>query len=224
MLSRLMSKLQAMNRKAVPFDASRFNDPVAVRTAWAPLKSGGSNFRAQKLVRATPYRIEIRASAEAVFFYSIFLLGGLAALSGITYVNYSQGRLGLNMNTIMPVVFGTIFAAVGGVMLYFGTIPVVFDKMRGMCWKGRRGPPGYPGNAGRRVMENYTALDRVHALQIISELCSGKNSTYYSYELNLVLEDGERINVADHGKLDKLRADAVALSQFLGKPLWDTTV
>ena len=52
---------------------------------------------------------------------------------------------------------------------------------------------------------------------------SGSKSSYTSYELNLVLDDGSRINVVDHGNLDRLRGDATTLSRFLSKPVWDAT-
>jgi hypothetical protein len=55
----------------------------------------------------------------------------------------------------------------------------------------------------------------------LTEYVSGNKSSYYSYELNLVLDDGSRINVVDHGNLERLRSDAQTLSQFLGKPVWD---
>ena len=44
-----------------------------------------------------------------------------------------------------------------------------------------------------------------------------------SYELNVVLQDGSRRNVVDHGNLDALRADARELAMFLVVPLWDAT-
>jgi hypothetical protein len=39
-----------------------------------------------------------------------------------------------------------------------------------------------------------------------------------------VLEDAGRVNVVDHGSIDKLRQDAGKLAQFPGKPVWDATV
>lgn len=63
-------------------------------------------------------------------------------------------------------------------------------------------------------------LKKVHALQLISEYVRGDKSSYYSYELNLVLKDGERINVIDHGDRSAIQRDAQALAGFLGKPLW----
>jgi hypothetical protein len=55
----------------------------------------------------------------------------------------------------------------------------------------------------------------------LCEYVTGNKSSYYSYELNLVLDDGRRINVIDHGNLDRLRSDAQPLSRFLDKPVWD---
>ena len=66
-------------------------------------------------------------------------------------------------------------------------------------------------------------LSSIHALQLLSEFISGSKSSYYSYELKLVLHDGSRINVVDQGNLERLRSDANTLSQFLDKPVWDAT-
>ena len=38
---------------------------------------------------------------------------------------------------------------------------------------------------------------------------------------NLVLADGSRVNVVDHGDLGQVRADAAMLAEFLSVPLWD---
>jgi len=73
-------------------------------------------------------------------------------------------------------------------------------------------------------------LEDVHALQVIAECCSrrqthssGRTTTvaHFSYELNLVLGNAKRVNVVDHGNLPKLRKDAQALAEFLDKPVWD---
>ena len=61
----------------------------------------------------------------------------------------------------------------------------------------------------------------VRALQLLPELVRGDKSSYYSYELNLVLSDGTRRNVVDHGSLAKLREDAAQLSARLNLPIWD---
>jgi hypothetical protein len=64
-------------------------------------------------------------------------------------------------------------------------------------------------------------LEDVYAIQLLSEYCCGNESRFYSYELNLVLKDGGRMNVIDHGNRAVLREQARELSLFLGKPVWD---
>jgi len=53
------------------------------------------------------------------------------------------------------------------------------------------------------------------------ERLGSREETYISYELNLVLRDGSRLNITDHGHLKSLRPEAVRLAEFLDVPLWD---
>jgi hypothetical protein len=70
-------------------------------------------------------------------------------------------------------------------------------------------------------MKYFARLEEIHALQLVAENCRSDNDTYRSYELNLILKDGKRINVVDHGNESKLREDAQTLSRFIEKPVWD---
>ena len=113
---------------------------------------------------------------------------------------------------------GLALMAVGGFLFYQGTAPIVFDQRTGFFWKGRKTPDVI---IGQESLKHFTELDQIHALQLISEYCRGNKSSYYSYELNLVLEDGKRVVVVDHGSKKGIREDAGTLSEFLGKPVWD---
>lgn len=64
-------------------------------------------------------------------------------------------------------------------------------------------------------------LDDICAIQLISEYCSGDDSSYYSYELNLVLKDASRINVIDHGNKTRILEDTQILADFLDVPVWN---
>ena len=61
----------------------------------------------------------------------------------------------------------------------------------------------------------------VHAVQLLREFVQGNKNSYDSYEINLVCNDGRRLNVTDHGTLHAIREDAHALGDFLGVPIWD---
>ncbi|ABW66575.1 hypothetical protein [Desulfosudis oleivorans] len=220
MLKKLTQALQSMaGQRLHTFDPSSLGDPVALQTGWTPARSGGASFRTHKLVAVNPDRLEFRPAGGAMLFYLIFLLAGLGILIGFSAQKISSGGLAFDLDTILPIAVGAVFAAVGGGLLYFGTLPVVFDRRNGFFWKGRTAPHEV---MNRRALKHFAGLKEIHALQLISEHCTGNKSSYYSYELNLVLKDGRRINVVDHGSRDKLREDAKTLSEFLQKPVWDT--
>lgn len=223
MLRRLVQKLKRLTVEAVPFDPSGLGDDIALRTEWGPAKGGGASFGTHRLEQVDPYRTEFRPTRGAMAFYLLFVLVGLAVIVGFAIANMSRG-LPANWSSavplVVPVVFGSVFTIVGGGMLYVGAAPIVFDKRRGDYWKGRVAP--YEVST-RREMKDHVKLERIHALQIISEYCRSDKSSYYSYELNLVLDDGSRMNVIDHGNQSQLRDDAHALAAFLDKPVWDAT-
>jgi len=112
-----------------------------------------------------------------------------------------------------------------------GTRPIVFDRSVGWFWKGSRIPVS-PAKTGQR--KNAAPLEQIHAVQLISEYVRetrrrgrgwspGKTSSYRSYEINLVLKDGSRINVVDHANLPRIQQDAQQLGEFLDVPVWDNT-
>jgi hypothetical protein len=184
------------------------DDPFARRTRWDPLVGGGANFRTRDLVTVNAARVEFPASLGMRLFAGVFLL--LAISAGV--VGGVSGGWPL-------VAFGGAFAAVGVGLFYFGTAPVVFDKRHGAFWCGRTAPNEV---VNRLALKAYAKLDDIHALQIIRERVRGDDGSYDSFELNLVLTDGRRINVTDHGDYDTLRRNADTLGAFLGRPVWDT--
>ena len=93
-------------------------------------------------------------------------------------------------------------------------------KKIGAYWKGRKSPREV---FNKSELKNFAELDDVHAIQLISEFVRGNKTSYHSYELNLVLQDGKRLNVIDHGNKNVIKENAETLSKFLDKPIWDAT-
>ena len=207
-------------RGAAGVDPSVFGDPLALRIDWSPAASGGASFRTHRLVKTSAHRIEFAPALGAKLFYLLFLVVG----SGLLAFQANQIRIGqggiTEQGTYVPLIVGAVFAVAGACMYWIGTTPRVFDQTRAFFWRGRNGPETM-GAGGRS--DSSVPLASIHALQLLTEHVTGNKSSYYSYELNLVLDDGSRINVVDHGSLDRLRDDARTLSQFLGKPVWDAT-
>jgi len=55
---------------------------------------------------------------------------------------------------------------------------------------------------------------------VLPETVRSKNGSFTSWELNLVLRDGKRLAVIDHGDGATVRADAERLGREIGVPVW----
>ncbi|MFU8893671.1 MAG: hypothetical protein ACNA8L_08585 [Luteolibacter sp.] len=201
-----------------------FNDPLALQTDWSPASPGGSNFKTHKLHEVGVQRMEFRATIGMILFSGLFLVVGLGVMAIAPGRLWIYGEPFAN-DMIFLLIFGLLFAGAGGYMMYSALTPTVFDKGHGYFCKNRLKPEHTFTVVD---IKNHVPLTRIHAIQLISERVSssgsrGRSSSYKSHELNLVLDDGTRLNVVDHGCVTTLRADAQRLAAFLGKPIWDAT-
>ncbi len=200
------------------FDPSIFNDPLALETEWIPAARGGASFGMHRLIQPSANRVEFDSTVGAKVFCLLFFFTGSGLL--LFQLNRIAQSGFLGRDTLVPALVGAAFAVVGAGMYRIGTMPRVFDRSLALFWRGRSEPTLM--NVGPPIASS-APLSSIHALQLLSEFVSGSKNSYYSYELNLVLNDGRRINVVDHGNLKRLRSDAKTLSQFLDKPVWDAT-
>lgn len=138
MFEKLMHQLKMLAAVPTPFDPSRFGDPVALQTAWTPACRGGTNIRTHKLIKPGPNRIEFRASFGALVFYLVFLLPGLGMVIGFFVMLLSAETF--DAGSFVFLFLGLLFAGVGGYLLNAGIKPIVFERARGLFWKGRKGP------------------------------------------------------------------------------------
>ena len=95
------------------------------------------------------------------------------------------------------------------------TKPRVFDLVSRDYYAGFKKPD--------REQDKCIDLNRVKALQLITEKVRSSKSRYNSYELNLILKDGSRVSVVDHGNYEQMLLDAEQLAKALHVPLWDNT-
>ena len=200
-----------------PFDPGRFDDPLAASIDWSPQKRGGTNFHTHRMVAVGSHRMEFRPTTGAKLFSGLFMTVGF----GFPLIFLTVGSDSPDMESFWGVLgillFGAVFAGVGGWIYYSMAKPRVFDKYSSMYWKGHK----KPDFIYRPEDEKSAAMfSTIHALQIIREYVKSDKSSYYSYELNLVLKDGRRLNVIDHGNKNEILNDARELGEFLDIPVW----
>lgn len=221
----ILSKLKEEARqKSKPKDLSIFNDELAYKIKWLPLKGGGANFQTRVLHEESSGhfgRIEYRVGFGLKLFSGIFISVGLILFLGFCsafYLELIEAPI-----VVLFVVMGTgvVFTITGFLFYFFISKPIVFDKKQGYFWKGRKAPSQV---FNIEKIKNATRLNEIHAIQLISEVIPKEdNLTYASHEINLVLRGGKRLNVIDHGRHDIILSDAKILSNFLNVPVWDAT-
>ena len=220
-LKKLIEEAQkkAAESYAKSIDKSHFNHPLAEQTDWHPLKGGGANFATHYLDSSNPDLLKFKATKGAYLFSVLFVFFGLLGMGIPLTIFFTQGMEEFAL-VFFAVLFGGIFLTVGLLALHFMTVPRVFDTFYGCYYKGRKKPKHDFENEKKHAV---THLSDVKAIQIIRERIRGKNTTYSSYEINLVLRDASRINVIDHGKQQSVIEDAQTLATTLGVPLWDAS-
>lgn len=213
-LDKLRSALLARRANRPVFDPTLFGHPLAAKTGWSPMSGGGTNFRTHTGSLVSPDRFEFVASIGLYAFAGVFaLVGGVAPL--MVYLGRDPRSMdpAFHLILIFPVAF---LGAAGYLWRHLGR-PAVFDRREGWYWKGRT-PPTEDPSVG--TGKNARPLSDIKAIQLIPESVRSKNGSYTSWELNLVLADGTRLHVVDHGSESAMREDAAALASFLSVPLW----
>ena len=180
-------------------DLSSFGDELAFKVSWDPLVSGGTNFCTHKLQKSTslPSRnlLCFKTTYAAILFSAIFIIVGLVVFINSISLGEPQA-----------------------IFVSFGFIGIGFW----LWWMMQRKESIFDCSSRSLTMGGKTYnLNQVCAIQLIREYVRGNKSSYYSYELNLVCADGERINIVDHGSLRVIRNDAETLADYLSIPVWD---
>ena len=205
-----------LTTKKPPINPSSFNSELALKTKWSPQKTGGTNITTHYLFKYSENRVGFKISAGFKVFISVFVISGLVFFS-IGMMNFFKSGQDDSPAFIFPII-GLLFTGFATFMYLSANRPRVFDKDSGYFWIGKKGP--HQTN-DKTVVKVFEKLENIEAIQLISEYIRSNKSSYYSYELNLVLKNADRINVIDHGNLEKIRRDAQTLSAFLDVPVWD---
>ena len=180
-------------------DLGAFGNEIAFKTSWEPLVGGGTNFcthRVQKNASLDGDIFVFKTTIQAYLFaFSFVALGAMFAIASAA--GEFEDKIGL---------MGLGFLAFGCWYLWsLRQKESIFDRYSSELTQGKKS----------------FDLKNAEAIQLIREYVRGSESSYYSYELNLICSDGSRINIVDHGALRKLREDAALLAEYLSIPVWD---
>lgn len=198
-------------RAEIKNPAKRFKDPLAEKVSWEPMAKNSSNFESEHLVpvEGVSYSMEIAMTWKMAAFSIVFGCVGILILTGGIFLSVKVFRAkDKKKNGILPVVL-MIFLGCGftaaGIFSYKASSKLqVFDRNS-----------GFYSTKGSQV-----SLNKIHALQVLRKYISDKDSHYYCYEINLVMDGGSRINIMSHGVSNRIWEDAKTLAKFLEVPVW----
>lgn len=201
--------------KIQPFaflDPAKFNDPIALKTSWRPQSKGGVKMRNMRLRTVSENRVEFEMTPMALLGPTIFMVATITFVAGILTLKTPIGSFAFNLLSILALICFTIAAA----MIRNDLVPRQFDKELGYFWIGE---PEIAFKETKFVGEGCH-LSEIHAVQLIQ----GSLRYDINYEINLVMENGRRINLIGHVNRTALYDDAQELARFLRVPMWDATI
>lgn len=197
--------------------ASDPQDPVAMRVAWTLLAAHGDPAGNELVETPTTLIARRSAGSTAVHLVPVAVLG-IAMVGGGLYALVNGEWLA------SAIALGLAGVLARGVSRFLARdIGLTLDLAagvyhRGPAWRPQALPAGEQG-----------ALSSIHAVQVLAaEVTTVDQETRSStpstqFEVNLVLEDGTRLGVLDHGRGDRVMQAARRLSERLDVPLWAAT-
>ena len=171
---------------------------VRERTSFEPLCPGGTNFGSHRLDFAEWGSVRVVSTWGNKAFPLVFMVVG-AAFAGLGFTSKAP---------LFVVFFGGVFFLVGCLLAWH----LVFRRNALFNLTGEQFVRG----------KETVDFSRIAALQVVVERCSGgRGGPYLSRELNLVLDDGSRVNIIDHGNLKSFEEDTLKLAEALKLEVWD---
>lgn len=184
------------------FDPATLQDPQALQIQWTPLRRGGASFTTQMLCEH-PKGLEYRKSGNMLALGVVFLIVGVLLLV-MSPVFAGMGETGIVI---------AAFTALVGVTLI--TVGVLAMRPSSVLFN-------YLG-AAVTIQRRTVPFGTIVALQLLTERIKDDENDFESHELNLVLADGSRLNLVDHGGKQELRGDLARLRELIGCKAWDGT-
>lgn len=212
MIGKLLSQyrqLKEMQDDTRRHRVATFNDPIATRTSWKPMRSGGNNIRSYTLVRHGADRLEFRSKLimKCIAACAIAVGAWVVWSRDLRFESSEEFRSMFTLIDLLGTLAGCAILVFGIGKLLTAVRPIYFDRASRTC------------RVFRRFSAKRVPFAQIQGLQLLQK----DLEDHTSYELNLVLKDAGRMHILDDGSREALRNDATALGKFIGVPIWDVT-
>ena len=195
------------------------DDKVVTLTEWTPKQRGGQSVQSHNLRQADNDTLVFKmALRTAIYYYAMIAMGlFLIVLPIISPLLHLSGK----SNPLILVAVGLLFGGIGVYLLRITKKKISLSKNKPAIWEGEINPASA---INPNTIKGYHSLKALHAVQLLQEYVSsyddGKDNSYFSYEINLILSDGTRIHLVDHGNTKMALRQAQQVAEFFNVVLW----
>ena len=185
--------------------------PMAQQISWKPIRNNGTPLT-NMILESIEGTLELHLNiVSRLLYFSLIILG-------LLFTFYATVEL-LSYNfqaTLWSVSLGFTLTGMGIYMFSKQALPHIFDKKKNLYFKENE-------NLER---EDETPLNTIQALQVISYTQDNKGISEQQAELNLVLNNGQRVYVCsyDSDEYSRVKKDAEKISQYINKPVWNREI
>ena len=198
---------QELNKHCQPREYPNYNQELADSLDWKPLIKTGYISKQHNLCTPQPSKIQLRHCKKTAFKVIVPALCVYLYFGGAFYKIIEELAV-----LLVPALFGAILIYKGFRSWKYASPTRNFDKMLGYYWQG-------DSNLTERTQikqaKDATLISDIVGIQILPEQVRMNNSSYTSFELNLMIKDGTRVNLTDHADRLTIMNNARDLAEFL---------
>lgn len=187
-------------------------EDIKIKTKRRPLSKGGSNFETHVLFKKNNSELVIKPTLGLALFVAVFTTFSICFTGFPLYKLIHNKTDSWEFNRLLFIAVGLVFFCVSIYLLFNYFSPHGFDKASNRYYRGFK--------SIKTKMSVDISLKTIVAIQLIGETVSDEDGSFKSFELNIILNNAERLNVMDHSNLRGIINDAETLSEFLNVPIW----
>ncbi len=193
---------------------SSIDEEIVKNSSFIPLKRGWTNIKSHDLIIENNWNYLFKVKW---FFPEVFLGIFFTPIITIIIILYSKNFEVNNMfwEFLWLIIFSIIFSWLAWLIFYSLHRSYIFDFQNGYFYDTKYAKKLFELIQNEKYKDKIISINEIHALQIISERVHGKNTSYTSYELNMILKNSSRVNIIDHWNLEEIRKNASELANKL---------
>lgn len=221
-------KLHQIKEEKMSNYLNSIDDEIVKKSSFLALKKGWYNFETHNLIEDNFWNLIFKAILFFPYlFVLVFSMPLIFTLLNLTiYISTEYNNINLNeLSNYASSIWAFCIFPIPFVILFYNWFQSkIFDFQNWYYYDLRYKNNIFSLINDEKYRNKIIDLKQIHALQIISERVYNKNSSYTSYELNMILQDSSRVNIVDYSNLETIKSNAELLWNRLKIKIWELEI